>query len=142
MDSAIPENSLPASQAQEKVGILPENVAGASAYLTFVPALVFFFLDPFRRNRFVRFHALQCLLCWAAAILLIIALKLTGDLVFLIPTAGPLLVAIIDVLAGLATLFVWLVLMIKAIQGEMFRLPLLGNFAEQHSDVHAARPSA
>jgi len=122
------------SRTKEKVGILPENIAAAVAYLTFVPAVVFLLLDPFRRNRFVRFHALQCLLCWGAAIVLVIVLKLGGDLVFLIPTAGPLFVTIIDGVAALATLFVWLVLLVKAIQGERFRLPVLGNFAEQYSE--------
>ena len=133
-ESLTSENPAPKSGTNEKVGIIPENIAGALAYLTFVPALVFLFLDPFRRNRFVRFHALQCLLCWGAAIVLIIALKLAGDLVFLIPTAGPLFVTIIDVLAALATVLVWLVLLVKAIQGEMFRLPLLGGVAEQYAE--------
>jgi len=126
------EGPISESRADGKVGILPENIAGALAYLTFVPAVVFLFVDPFRRNRFVRFHALQCLLCWVAGIALIIGLKLAGDLVFLIPTAGPLFVTIIDGVAALATVFVWLVLLVKAMQGERFRLPVLGNFAEQY----------
>lgn len=129
---------LPERRAIGKVGMLPENIAGALAYVTFVPALLFLFLNPFRKNRFVRFHALQCLLCWGAIFVLIIALKLAGDAVFLIPTAGPLFVGIIDVLAALAAVFVWLVLLAKAIQGERFRLPLLGDFAEQHSGDSAS----
>src|SRR5580765_433971 len=49
-----------------KVGPLTENIAGTLAYFTFIPAIVFLVLDPYNKNRFVRFHSLQCLfLCGA-----------------------------------------------------------------------------
>jgi uncharacterized membrane protein len=125
---------MPATErARGKVGILSENVAGGFAYLTFIPAILFLFLDPYRKNRFVRFHSLQCILLWGAGILLAIALKLAGMLLFIVPVAGPLFVTIMDVLAGLAAIFLWLALVVKALQGEMFKLPWLGEFAEQHA---------
>ena len=123
--------------ARGKVGILAENVAGGLAYLTFLPAILFLFLEPYRKNRFVRFHAVQCILLWLAAILLAVVLKLVGLLLFIVPVIGPLLVLIIDVLAVLAVLFLWLVLIVKALQGEMFKLPWLGEFAEQHAGAIA-----
>jgi uncharacterized membrane protein len=118
--------------AQGKVGPLPVNLAGALAYFTFVPAIVFLFIDPYRKNRFLRFHSIQSLLLCGAVIALGAALRLAGLVVFLIPLLGPLLVAIIDVVVGLAAVFLWFVLVVKAFQGEMFKLPVLGNFAEQH----------
>jgi uncharacterized membrane protein len=121
----------PPTRAQGKVGAFRENIAGAIAYVTCVPAVVFLLVEPYKRNRFVRFHSLQCLFFCGAAILLGIALKLAGLLLFLIPVIGPLLVALIDVVAVLAAVFVWLVLVVKALQGEMFKLPVLGDFAEQ-----------
>jgi|SRR5579863_2550783 len=131
---------LPATErAAGKVGILPENIAGGVAYLTFLPAIVFLFVEPYRKSPFVRFHSLQCVLLWGAGILLTVALKLAGMLLFLVPVAGPLFVTIMDVLAGLAAIFVWLALVVKALQGEMFKLPWLGKFAEQHTRaVHEA----
>lgn len=42
-------------------GGLEDNVAGALAYVTIIPAIVFLVLEPFNRKRFVRFHAFQCL---------------------------------------------------------------------------------
>ena len=53
-------------RAQGKVGFLTENLAGALAYLTFIPAVVFLVVEPYKKNRFVRFHSVQCLLFWAA----------------------------------------------------------------------------
>ena len=121
-------------RALGKVGVLPENVAGALAYFTFVPAIVFLLLDPYRKNKFVRFHAVQCLVFWLAAIVVALALRILGMVVFLIPILGPLLVVIVDVAVILAALLLWLVLMIKALQGEMFALPWLGTVAHRHSD--------
>jgi uncharacterized membrane protein len=121
-------------RALGKVGALPENIAGALAYFTFVPAIVFLLLDPYRKNRFVRFHAVQCLLVWLVGIVVALALRLLGMVVFLIPTLGPLLVVIADVAALLAAVLLWLVLIIKALQAEMFGLPWVGAAARQYSE--------
>jgi uncharacterized membrane protein len=125
-----------AARAQGKVGFLLENIAGALAYLTFIPAAVFLFLEPYKKNRFVRFHSIQSLLLWVAAILIAIALKLGGLLVFMIPVVGPLVLVLISVFLGLAAFVVWLVLVVKALQGERFKLPALGDFAEQNAGSH------
>jgi len=119
--------------ARAKAGTVRENVAGALSYVTFLPAILFLFLAPYRNSRFVHFHSLQCLLFWGAAIIVTVALKVVGLIVFMVPMLGPLLVLIIDVLAALAALFIWLVLIVKALQGEMFQLPWVGEFAEQHA---------
>jgi uncharacterized membrane protein len=124
-----------APRAQGKVGILPENIAGAIAYLTFVPAVIFLLAAPYRKNRFVRFHSVQCLLAWGAGLLLAGVLKLISLVLFIIPVLGPLLVVLIDIVVVMAVLLIWLVLLVKAIQGEMFWLPLLGDFADRYADV-------
>ena len=124
-----------APRARGKVGVLHENIAGAIAYFTFLPAIIFLLVEPYRRNRFVRFHSIQCLLTWGAGVLLALVLKLAGLALFIIPVAGPLFVILINVVALLALLFIWLVLVVKALQGEMFRLPLLGDFADRYADV-------
>jgi uncharacterized membrane protein len=121
------------TRAQGTVGVLPENIAGALAYLTFIPAIIFLVLDPYNKNRFVRFHSVQCLLLLGAGILLAIALKLASVVLFIIPVLGPLLVWLVSTVVGLAIVVIWLVLVIKAFQGEMFKLPMLGDLAEQYA---------
>src|SRR5690242_12854170 len=64
---ALPTPEVP---AKGKVGLLAENIAGALAYFTLIPAIVFLVREPYRRNRFVRFHSVQCLLVWATGALL------------------------------------------------------------------------
>jgi uncharacterized membrane protein len=126
----------PEERAQGKVGIFSEPIAGALAYFTFIPAVVFLAVEPYKKNRFVRFHSIQCLMVWIAAILLTITLKLVALLLFIVPVVGPLFVLLVSTLVGLAAVVIWLVLVVKAFQGNMFRLPVLGDFAAQH----AARP--
>ncbi|HZC22186.1 MAG TPA: zinc-ribbon domain-containing protein [Candidatus Binatia bacterium] len=115
-----------------KVGPLSVNLAGALAYFTFIPAIVFLLVNPYRKNRFVRFHSIQSLLFCGVIVLLGPALKLPAVVLFLIPVVGPLLVAVVYVVAALAAVLLWLVLVVKAFQGEMFKLPVLGDFAERH----------
>src|SRR5579871_840577 len=124
----------PAARATGTVGVLPEGVGGALAYLSFIPAIIFLFVAPYRRNRFLRFHSLQCLMAWGAGIAFVSALKLLGLVLFIIPMLGPLLVLLLDTMAVLAVFLIWIVLVVKAFRGEMFKLPLLGDFAERHSN--------
>ena len=122
-----------AQRSQGKVGIFHENIAGALAYFTFIPAAIFLFVAPYNKNRFVRFHAIQSLLFCATAVLVAFALKLGGLLLFIIPVVGPLVLVLISMFMGLATLVIWMVLLVKAFQGEMFKLPGLGDFSEQYA---------
>jgi uncharacterized membrane protein len=121
------------TRAQGTVGVFPENIAGALAYFTFIPAIVFLVLVPYNKNRFLRFHSFQCLLLWGAAILIGIALKLASVVLFIVPVLGPLLVWVVAVVVVLAAIVIWLVLVVKAFQGEMFQLPMLGEFAAQYA---------
>jgi uncharacterized membrane protein len=122
------------TRAQGKVGLLTENIGGALAYFTFIPAIVFLFFDPYKKNRFVRFHSIQSLLLSATAVLIAFALKLGGLLLFVIPVVGPLVLVLISMFVGLAGLVTWVVLVVKAFQGEMFKLPGLGDFSEQYAN--------
>jgi uncharacterized membrane protein len=126
--------AMPVStKARGKVGALPESIAGALAYISFVPAIIFLFLEPYRRNHFVRFHSIQCLLFCAATIVTAAVLRLVSMLLLMVPVLGPLLVSITVVVAVLAAILLWFVLVVKALQGEMFKLPLLGDLAGQYA---------
>ena len=58
-----------AGTIQTNVGGLTDNVAGALAYVTIIPAIVFLVLEPYKKNRFIRFHSFQCIffaVAWTA----------------------------------------------------------------------------
>jgi uncharacterized membrane protein len=123
------------SASKQKVGVVRENIAGAFAYVTFLPALVFLLLEPYRRNPFVRFHAVQCLLFWLTGVVMAVLLRLASLALLFIPVAGPLLALLLAVIVALAALFTWIVLLIKAFQGERLALPVIGDLAQQYSRV-------
>lgn len=102
-----------------------ERAAAAVAYLTLAPAAVILFLPAYRSNRFVRFHAWQSVLIWGAFFVLTIAA------LFLSNVAAAMAFLLFGILASLAMLFLWIVLSIKAWEGERFELPLFGMLAER-----------
>lgn len=123
-------NMSPIEPARGTVGILPETLAGALAYLL-LPAIVFLLVEPYSKNRFVRFHSFQCLGVCLAGLVIGAMLRVVGFLLFFIPVLAPLLLLLVSMLVGLAFFVIWVVLIVKALQGEMFKLPLVGDFAEQ-----------
>jgi len=124
---------LPESRARGRVGILSENVAGALAYVSFIPAVVFLFLDPYNKNRFVRFHSFQCIFLWVTGLLIAVLLRFVGLILYIIPVLGHLLVWLIAMVVVLGAVVIWLVLMVKALQGEAFKLPVIGDLAERQA---------
>jgi len=100
-----------------------ERAAAAIAYLTFVAGAVILFLPAFRGNRFVRFHAWQSILLWGTFfVLTMVALLLSN-------VAAAMFFLLFGILASLAMLFLWMVLSLKAWEGERFELPLFGELA-------------
>jgi len=126
-------------RAYTKVGILTENLAGALAYFTFIPAMVFLLLVPYSKNRFVRFQCLQCLFLTLICLLLGVALKLASPVLFLVPLVGPLFVSLVSIVGALAAVVIWLVLVVKAFQGEVFKLPVLGELAQRQANLIPGR---
>jgi len=100
-----------------------ERAAAAAAYLTFVAAAVILLLPAYRNHRFVRFHAWQSILLWGVFFVVTIAALLLSNV------AAAMVFLLFGILASLAMLFLWIVLSLKAWQGERFEVPLFGELA-------------
>ena len=111
-------------------GRFKDNLLAALAYFTFVPAVVLLLLEPFNRNRFVRFHALQSLLLTGAVVVMGLALRVLFALLGLIPVLGYLLGWLSLAITAMGVVILWIVLLIKALQGERLKLPWIGNWAD------------
>ncbi len=120
--------SVSATAAAPGAAGLTDNVAGALAYVTIIPAIVFLVLEPFNKKRFVRFHSFQCLFFAAAWIVLWIGLAFIGHIPFL-----GWATVLLWPLVSLAGFVIWLILVLKAYQGKMFKLPVIGDMAEQQA---------
>lgn len=116
--------------AQGQVGGLTENVAGALAYVTIIPSVLFLIIEPYNKNRFVRFHAFQNIFFSVAWIVLWGVLGIFGHVPFL-GWASLLLWPLI----GLAGFVLWLIMVFKAYQGQKFKLPILGDMAEKQANT-------
>lgn len=111
---------------------LSENAAGAIAYLTFIPAIIFLVLPPYNASPYVRFHAWQSILLNATAA--VVSFLLSFVLVFFMVFGAFLLVALTR-LIWLAWFVLWLVCVVKALNGQRFKIPLLGDLAEKQAGV-------
>jgi uncharacterized membrane protein len=60
-------------------------------------------------------------------------LRVAGYLLFFIPQLGRLFFLLVSMLVSLALVVIWLVAIVKALQGEMYKLPLVGDFAERQT---------
>ena len=120
---------------------LSDNAAGAIAYLTFIPAIIFLVIEPYSKKPFVRFHAMQSLLFNVLAAVIAIALWILLFVVFLIvsqvsgalATVLSLVSVLVWLVLGVAILAGWVLCLVKAFQGQYFKLPVIGNFAEKFS---------
>jgi len=96
------------------------NIAAALSYLVgFVTGVIFLLVE--KENKFVRFHAMQSTILFAAIVVIDILLQL-------VPILGALVVIFVVIPASA---ILWLLLMFKAYQGEEFRLPLVGDVAAE-----------
>jgi uncharacterized membrane protein len=107
---------------------LSDNAAGAIAYITFIPAIVFLMMPPYNTSPYVRFHSWQSIfLCVAAFLVNVFLDMLTLLTFFLAPFAW--LARIVMAL----WMVLWLVCVIQALNGKRYKLPFLGNIAEKLS---------
>jgi uncharacterized membrane protein len=103
-------------------GGLSETAAGAIAYITIIPAIIFLVMEPYNRSSFIRFHSWQS-----------IFLGVTAAVVHFILAVIPIVGWILMLPVGLAFLILWILVIIKASKGERYKLPVIGNFAEQQA---------
>ncbi len=126
-----PYQGVPAQGAtQVSTQGMSDNVAGMIAYITIIPAIIFLIVDPYSRNRFIRFHAWQCIffnLAWWA-------LWFVLRVIVHVPFFG-WLTLLIWPLVGLGGFIAWLILVLKAYQGQMFKLPVIGDMAEKQASA-------
>lgn len=103
------------------------------AYFTIIPAIIFLLIEPYNRNRFVRFHCFQCIFTAIAVIIVDVVLMIFSSILHLLPVIGWMITAVMWPLYSLAILGLWLLLVIKAYQHVMFKLPIIGDMAEKQA---------
>lgn len=112
----------PTTPPQSAQAGLSDNAAGALAYVTIIPAIIFLLVEPYNRSSYVRFHSWQC-------IFLSIAAFAVHTVLTFIPVVGWIILPFVS----LGFLIVWIIVLIKAIKGERYKLPLIGEYAAKQA---------
>ena len=114
----------PGNQFCPKCGApLVEGAARAGSTMNMdqnVAGLIFFLLE--KENKYIRFHAMQSIVVFGA-------LTVASIVLGFIPVVGWVLGTIL----GIGGFVLWILLMVKAYQGEKFKLPIAGDIAEKNS---------
>ncbi len=99
---------------------LQQNVAGLLCYLAWwVTGIVFLVIE--KENKFVRFHAWQSIFTFGPITILQIILSF-------IPFGF-----VIGIIVWILSVILWIVCMLRAYQGQLFKLPIAGNIAGNQS---------
>jgi len=111
---------------------LTDNAAGALAYITFIPAIIFLVVEPYNKTSYVRFHSWQSIFLNVAAFAVYVVLMIISMMsVFLWPLRA--LIGILSLLIWLACFVAWILCVIQALNGKRFKLPVIGALAEKQA---------
>ena len=105
-------------------------MAALLSYLILVPpitAVIFLMIE--KQDRFVRFHALQSAIFGTVGFIAIIALQVIGALLDRLSHSLGAAFAFLVAFVGLGIFGLWILLLIKAYQGQAFKLPVIGDEA-------------
>ncbi len=106
---------------------LSENAASAIAYITFIPAIVFLATPPYNQSATVRFHSWQSIFLTIVAV----AAMFLHIILLFIPIIGWL----ISLLITLSLFVIWIICVVKALNGGIFKLPIIGDLAAKQAGI-------
>src|ERR1039458_283347 len=141
--AAHPAAGAPPPGAQPAVSApMADNVSSALCYvLGLITGIVFLVMEPYSKNRVVRFHAFQSIFMNVAIIAVDIVLAIIFNLVLRIFwSVGPRgfgvfasLMSVVWLVFWLGCFGLWLYLIISAHQGKTVVLPIIGPLAQKQA---------
>lgn len=116
---------------------MSNNVAGALCYLFgWITGLIFLLIEPYKNDKTVRFHGFQSIFFNVALIAVWIVLVILSAILGVIThglsivITGPLFLVV-----WLGVLVVWVILMVKAYNNQIFKLPIIGALAAKQAGL-------
>jgi uncharacterized membrane protein len=109
---------------------LTENAASAISYITFIPAIVFLATPPYNQSPTVRFHS------WQSIFLSVVwfAVWIVLTIVTFIPILNFVNIILFP-LAGFGFLVLWIVVLVQALNGKRFSIPVIGPLAAKQAGI-------
>ena len=114
---------------------ITNNVAGALCYiLGIITGIIFLVIDPYKSNRFVRFHAFQSIFFWVVCFGFWMIWSYLFVTMLFTPGLGMWgLINLVGLIVRLAMFAAWIFLMYKAYSNEEFKLPIIGDLAAKQA---------
>ncbi|HEY7404705.1 MAG TPA: DUF4870 domain-containing protein [Candidatus Angelobacter sp.] len=114
---------------------MTNNLAGALCYIAgFITGIIFLVMEPYGKNRFVRFHAFQSI--FFSVVCIVFSMVWSWVFVSLLFTPGMGLwglLSLVWLVIRLAMFAAWIFLMYKAYNNEEFKLPFIGDLAAKQA---------
>jgi uncharacterized membrane protein len=132
--AATPAGAVPVSAPAGSTG-MTNNVAGMLCYiLGIITGIIFLVMDPYKNNRFVRFHAFQSIFFWVACFGFWMIWSFVFVSMLFTPGLGMWgLISLLGLLVRFAMFGGWLFVMFKAYNNEEFKLPIIGDLAAKQA---------
>jgi uncharacterized membrane protein len=116
---------------------MASNVAGLLTYiLGFITGIIFLVIDPYKNDKFVRFHAFQSIFFNVAIVAFWIAYTILSTILGIVSfgVVG-ILMALVGLVISLAILVYWIFLMYKAYNNEQYMIPYIGQLAAKQAGL-------
>jgi uncharacterized membrane protein len=114
-------------------GLTPNIAAALSYSLGIITGILFLVLEPYRRDRFVRFHAMQSILYFVAAVAFNILWRIMIGILMSISGWIGVVAFPVRMLISLGLFGLWLFLMFQAYNQREFSLPIIGAIAKKQA---------
>ena len=114
---------------------MSSNVAGLLAYiLGFISGIIFLVIEPYKNDKFVRFHAFQSIFFNVALIVFWIAYSIVASILGIVSLGFlAVVMCLVGLLISLAVLAYWIFLMYKAYDHELYKIPFIGDLAAKQA---------
>jgi uncharacterized membrane protein len=116
---------------------MASNVAGLLTYvLGFITGIIFLVIDPYKNDKFVRFHAFQSIFFNVAIVAFWIAYTILSTILGIV-SFGVLgiVMALVGLVISLGILVYWIFLMYKAYNNEQYMIPYIGQLAAKQAGL-------
>ncbi len=115
----------------------PNNVIAAVSYVGFiVTGIIFLLLEPYCNDDYVRFHARQSI---GFTVFWFVILIIFAVFIAVLPRPLGALLGVLRDLVNIALAVFWVFLMVKAYNGERYRIPQLSDVVDSVFSQTAVR---
>ena len=130
----VPPPGSPSGYAPPAAGLgMEENLASALCYIPIV-GLIFLLIEPYNKNKTIRFHAFQSLFYCLAWIVVSNGVGILFAIMYaVLPYGVWAILRLLSTVINLALLVGWILMAVKAYQRDRFMMPIIGPLAAKQA---------